>query len=242
MTAGVFLSGCVAAFLTLAIFSFLFKDNPVYKFAEHIFIGVGTGYYVVIAYKDVFIPKVWDQVRANEPGAWLRVAAALLGAAMLFHLWPRASWIARLPIAFLVGAYAGLRLVGTMQADVIGQVDDLMASVRGAELPAFALREESVIGDVLIVVGVLAVLLHFFFSAERGPVLGAMSKVGVVFLMITFGAAFGSTVPNRVSLLLGRARKLEGYGWATAVAAVVVVGLIVAGEVWRRRRGRGGAG
>ena len=33
----------VAAFLTLAIFSFLYKDNPFYKIAEHIFVGISAG-------------------------------------------------------------------------------------------------------------------------------------------------------------------------------------------------------
>ena len=36
----------IAALLTLGIFSFLYKDNPVYKFCEHLFVGVrpGTGW------------------------------------------------------------------------------------------------------------------------------------------------------------------------------------------------------
>jgi len=32
----------VAAFLTLSIFSFLYKDNPFYKFAEHLMVGVSA--------------------------------------------------------------------------------------------------------------------------------------------------------------------------------------------------------
>ncbi len=40
----------IAAFLTLAIFSFLYKDNPLYKFAEHLFVGVSAGYQFVNLY------------------------------------------------------------------------------------------------------------------------------------------------------------------------------------------------
>ena len=39
----------VSALLTLAIYSFLYKDNPFYKLAEHIFVGVSTGYLLVVA-------------------------------------------------------------------------------------------------------------------------------------------------------------------------------------------------
>jgi hypothetical protein len=153
------------------------------------------------------------------------------------------SWLARWPIAFLVGAYAGLRLVGSMQTDVITQVDDLMSPVWTEGMRISAFREKSVIGNILIVVGVIAVLVHFFFSAERGRVLSAVSKVGVVFLMVTFGAAFGFTVLGRVSLLIGRARQLKEFGWVSVVAFAIAVGLIVAWEMAERRKRRGeGAG
>ena len=36
----------MAAFLTLAIFSFLYKDNPFYKFAEHLFVGVSAAFWM----------------------------------------------------------------------------------------------------------------------------------------------------------------------------------------------------
>ena len=36
------------AFFTLAIFSFLYRDNPIYRFAEHLFAGLSAGYYVAL--------------------------------------------------------------------------------------------------------------------------------------------------------------------------------------------------
>ncbi len=35
----------IAVFLTLAIFSYLYRDNPFYKIAEHVFVGVSAGYW-----------------------------------------------------------------------------------------------------------------------------------------------------------------------------------------------------
>jgi hypothetical protein len=49
----------LAVFLTLAIFSFLFRDNPIYKVAEHLFVGVAAGYFIVIEYHTVFLPNLW---------------------------------------------------------------------------------------------------------------------------------------------------------------------------------------
>ena len=50
----------LAALLTLFVFSFLYKDNPLYKFAEHLFVGVSAGYYIVLNFWTVVIPNLWD--------------------------------------------------------------------------------------------------------------------------------------------------------------------------------------
>ena len=44
-------------FFTLAIFSFLYRDNPVYRFAEHLFVGVAAGYWIVIQFHTIFLPN-----------------------------------------------------------------------------------------------------------------------------------------------------------------------------------------
>jgi len=94
----------------------------------------------------------------------------------------------------------------------------------------FAFRGEIVSGNILVVIGVFCVLLHFFF-ARLGPTLMAMSRVGVVFLMAIFGASFGFTVPGRITLLIGRARDLQKFSWASFLA---MVGLIVCWELSER--------
>src|SRR6185436_18657895 len=47
----------IATGLTLFIFSFLYKDNPFYKFAEHLFVGVSAGYTIILNY--------WTVIDAN---------------------------------------------------------------------------------------------------------------------------------------------------------------------------------
>jgi len=53
-------------------------------------------------------------------------------------------------------------------------------------------------------IGVLTVLIYFFFSLDHKGLVGGASRIGVWFLMLGFGAAFGYTVMGRVSLLIGR--------------------------------------
>ena len=58
--------------------------------------------------------------------------------------------------------------------------------------------------NLVIIVGVLSVLVYFFFSAEHKGAVGATSRLGIWFLMVSFGAAFGYTIMGRVSILIGR--------------------------------------
>ena len=55
-----------------------------------------------------------------------------------------------------------------------------------------------------LVVGVLTCLTYFFFSVEHKGGVGKVARVGIWFLMITFGAAFGFTVMGRIALLAAR--------------------------------------
>jgi hypothetical protein len=57
---------------------------------------------------------------------------------------------------------------------------------------------------LVLVAGVLACLVYFFFSVEHKGAVGKVSKVGIWYLMITFGAAFGYTVMGRIALLAMR--------------------------------------
>ncbi len=78
-----------------------------------------------------------------------------------------------------------------MQARVLDQI-------RGGALPLTSLT------NVLLVVGLLGTLTYFFFSLKHKGVLGGLARIGIVFIMVGFGASFGYTVMSRVSLLIGR--------------------------------------
>jgi hypothetical protein len=60
------------------------------------------------------------------------------------------------------------------------------------------------IGNLLLVAGLVCTLIFFFFSKEHKGALGGTARVGIYFLMVSFGASYGYTVMARVSLLIGR--------------------------------------
>ena len=62
--------------------------------------------------------------------------------------------------------------------------------------------------SIIMIVGVISTLIYFYYSKEHKGVLGVTARVGIWFIMISFGAHFGFTVMGRVSLLIGRVRFL----------------------------------
>ncbi|WP_437229817.1 hypothetical protein SH661x_001638 [Planctomicrobium sp. SH661] len=203
----------IAAFLTLSVFSFLYKDNPFYKLAESIFVGVSAAYYMVVGFWTVMVPsllaKIWPAWIQSwaVPGMspvrdetwWLYLIPLVLGFMLLWRLSPKGAWIARWPLAFIIGSTAGIRLVGFLQADFLSQIRNTIEPVVVVEAGKFEFWTS--VQHLLLVVCVLASLVYFFFSIEHTGAVGKISQVGIWVLMITFGAAFGYTVMGRIALL-----------------------------------------
>ncbi len=195
----------LAAFLTLAIFSFLWGENPVYRFAEHLFVGVSAGFGILVALDQA----VWPSLRAafQAPHPLLKAIsffALLLGILMLTKLevvataWPEGRRLSHWPIAFITGIGVGLGVVATVQGFIFPQ---LSASF----VPLWGEPWKALLSNWVMVLGVLFSILYFYFSVQfTGPVGRTALRIGIVFIMVAFGASFGYTVMARVSLLIGR--------------------------------------
>lgn len=196
----------VAAFLTLCIYSFLYRDNPLYRFAEHLFVGISVGYGIVLSIHEGFIPLAWNPIWASLTGESLaglwKLIPIAFGLLFFARLSPRHTWLIRYPIAILIGFGAGIAIPNMLRANIFEQTRGTVAPF-GA-IHAGTLTSWEIFGAILMVVGVVCTLTYFYFSVEhRGPVKW-LSKVGICFLMIGFGSAFGNTVMGRVTLLIQR--------------------------------------
>lgn len=215
-----------AAFFTLAIFSFLWGDNPFYKIAESVLVGVSAAYWMVVAFWDVLVPnligKIWPGVVQGwaMPGlsgpeaerSLIYVVPLVLGVMLLWRLAPKGAWIARWPLALIIGTTAGLRLIGFLHGDFLAQIRNTILPL--AVFTAGSFDVWASLTNLIIVVGVLCCLVYFFFSFEHTGVIGGAARVGIWMLMITFGAAFGYTVMGRIALLAARIEfLLDGWLW-----------------------------
>ena len=196
----------LAALLTLGIFSFLYKDNPVYKACESIFVGVSAGYWAIVFFFDNIQKKFWLGVfpdNGGDPQYQLWFGAAL-GFLMLLRLSNKIGWISRWPLSFIVGATAGLYAILYLVSNALKQVEDTILNLLAFNAETGGLIIGETIGNFVVTIGVVSGLVYFFFSKEHKGAFGATAKVGIWFLMVTFGASFGYTVMSRMSLLIGR--------------------------------------
>ncbi len=186
----------ISSLLTLFIFSFIFKDNPFYRFAEHLFVGTSAGYFIALSYHNVVYPNLI--VPLFKEGQFLYVIPLILGILYITRFIPQISWMVRIPIAFLLGWGSGVAIPAALQADVIKQLQGTMLT------RAVFTRWDNGLWAVIILMGVVATLIFFFFSRERKGIIKPIANLGIIFIMLGFGASFGYTVMARISLLIGR--------------------------------------
>lgn len=200
----------VAAMFTLFIMSFLFKDNPFYKFAESVVVGVSAAYWMVVGFWDVIIPNMFGKLSPSFINSWampglegeadlLYLVPLVLGIMLLWRLAPSGTWISRWPLAFIIGTTAGIRLMGFIHADFLSQIRNSIIPLAVFENGSFMFWDSFL--NLILIIGVLTALVYFFFSIEHKGLVGKTARVGIWFLMITFGAAFGYTVMGRIALL-----------------------------------------
>jgi hypothetical protein len=195
----------LGAFFTLGIFTFLYKDNPFYKFCEAVFVGISAGYWFVQLYYQNLLAKLIDNLAAGEFG-WMYIAylaVAALGVMMLMRLVPKIGWISRWPLSVIVGATAGLWFITYLQSNAMQQLQNTIMPIQTYAADG-SLSLYQTIGNLTVAIGTITGVIYFFFSKEHKGAFGAAAKVGVWFLMVTFGASFGYTVMSRMSLLIGR--------------------------------------
>ena len=257
------LGAWVAAFLTIGIFSYLYKDNPFYKAAEHLFVGVSAGYLLSLGFWTQLQPNLFGRLfpakhydpdtitytiynvlsffsssifpeggidKGHDQHLTYLIPLAL-GVMMLLSLIPRFSWMARWGIAYVVGMAAGLKAYGYLNSNVLGQIKGTAVNLLDFSLPVFSLSSPSIFNNIIIFVGTICGLLYFYFSKEHKGLLGKASKIGIYFLMISFGASFGFAVMGRISLLIGRFTDLikysgSEYNYATFWVLFIIVGAL----------------
>lgn len=214
----------IAAAITVAVMSQLYKDNPLFKLAEHMLVGCALGYGLMITWYSMWVNEIipglstistygWRAftqpmkvaAEAGQPqalGVWSVILPGILGLGMYSRLNKKYAWISRFPFALMIGFGVGMAIPNEIAANLLQQLKPMMVDLLHDAEGHFNILANW--QEILIFIGVMSTLMYFFFSIEHKGAVGAISKVGIYFVMIAFGASFGYTVMGRLSLLIGR--------------------------------------
>ncbi len=187
----------IAAFLTLSILSVIWKENPLFRFAEHLMVGLAAAHSMARSIDNYLKPTVVTDI--GEKGNWYLAIPLIFGALMYVRHLPRIAWIARYPMSWFVGYGVGYTLAFTPRP-FLKQVTDSFIALN------------SVDNAVYLAITLITVVYFFFTPKWREST--RMGKAVDVWarrvMMVGFGATFGNVVQGRISLLLGRLQFLLG--------------------------------
>jgi hypothetical protein len=210
----------IAAIGCIAVYSFLFKENPFYRAFEHALLGCATGYGCAMVTRQVLYEKMLVPIYTgfdvwNKTGMSLEVFSnvlliipAFIGMLWYFQYSKRYFWISRIAMCISLGAGSGLAFKGTFN-QLIPQVTGTFKNLWPGDyvMPGASFWERAAEGgeNLVFLIGTVSVLSYFFFAFGRKHfILKSSASLGRWYLMIALGAFFGNTFMTRLSALIER--------------------------------------
>jgi hypothetical protein len=195
----------VAFILTLFIFSYLFGDNPLFRIATYIFVGVTAGYVGVMAFYYVLWPRLFYPLvfGSTEQKAFVLVPL-LLSILLLAKLFPSLSGLGDISIGYLMGIGAAVMIGGAVIGTLFTQVF--------ATVDTFSPEQNSFLEGSFLLFGTVSTLAYFHFSGRAKPTMETkrpmfievLGKIGEVFIAITLGALFAGVYLAALAALIDR--------------------------------------
>ncbi|MHC1740336.1 MAG: hypothetical protein AB9897_04415 [Anaerolineaceae bacterium] len=203
----------VSFILTVCIFSYLFGDNPLFRFATGLLVGVSAGYLAVIIIYQVIVAKL---VVPLLQGSFFALIPLFLSGLLLMKFSPKLSKFGNLPMAYLVGVGAAIAIGGSLLGTLFTQVKGAINTFSPvANAPAEA-KWMLILEGGVILLGTIAALVYFNFGAKekkgklikRPPVVRLFSAIGQFFIALTLGAVFAGVLTSTITALIERSNFL----------------------------------
>ncbi|NLA59783.1 MAG: hypothetical protein GX863_01595 [Firmicutes bacterium] len=181
------------ALCTFAIYSFLWKENRFFRAFQNLYVGLAAGYSLVVAF-NTLKRQAW--VPLAESGDVSVVVPIVFGILLFTRLSKKYGWIARYPMALLMGIGSALSMKA-IESDFVRQIQASIISWKGTGIGG-------TFNNLVLSLGTAFALVYFFFTFKPTKASQVTGRLGRWVLMLCFGAAFGSAVQGRLSLLISQ--------------------------------------
>jgi hypothetical protein len=214
------ISGFIGLILTLLVFSYLVGDNPLFRFAIYLFIGVSSGYAAFAAWIYILWPKLFSpllsQFGSRDLTQLILLAVPLvLTVSLLAKLSPRTSWMGNFAMAILVGVGAATAVGGALMGTLVPQAQAAMNEFDMGSVSGSAILVRLVQAAIMFF-GTILTLAAFHYTTGRAPdgsarkngFLDGLGTAGRVFISITLGVLFAGVYMASLTAMIERLNSL----------------------------------
>ena len=199
----------ISFLLTLAVFSYLLGDNPVFRFVSALFIGLTAGYFAVILVFQVIMPRL---VAPIIEGKVITLIPLALCGLLILKLSPKFSKFGSISMAYLVGVGAAVAIGGAVLGTLFGQVKGSIAAITTLGQDASTSPIMMILEGAFLLLGTVATLVYFNFGArknlngepKRGWLTSIFAWIGQFFIAITLGSVFAGVLTTAITALIER--------------------------------------
>jgi hypothetical protein len=233
------LGTALAALLTIMVLSYVLGDNPFFRLATYVFVGVASGYAGAIAWHSVLWPGLFEPFARRGVSAIAdvnviitSVVPLLLVLMLVLKVSPVTARYGSLPLAILVGVGAAVVVGGAITGTLLPQSLAAMQSLdpRAVAPQTGETGAERVINVILMLIGMISTLMYFRFGAQRADggatqrtrLMTWLSSLGRFFIALTFGVMYAGALAAAVIVLSER--------WQFFLTAVQSLISLVAGS------------
>lgn len=224
----------VIIFLTASMLSMLWKENPLYRFAQYSVVAVAASVMIISGLEA--ISKMAISPIMTGTNYWM-IVPIILGILIFTNmLGKRYNWISKYPFSIIMGVGTALALRGAIPTQIIGQIQSFIR--KGVITTPF----ETFSNIVFIVMGFTALAYFFFYFMHRSSVGRGASRVGRYAVMLAFGAAFGTTLMMNIIFLTYVVLYVSILGvpspsWVSYTAAILLLLTMgVVGYLYSKRK------
>jgi hypothetical protein len=199
----------ISFILTICVFSYLFGDNPLFRFVTGLLIGVSSGYLAVVIIYQVILSKL---VVPFMQGSFTAVVPLFLSGLLLTKFSPKLSRLGNLPMAYMVGVGAAIAIGGSLLGTLFTQINGAINTFSPIAAASPDQKWMLILESGFIFIGTIAALVYFTFSAkdkkgapaQRSPLVRIFAVIGQFFIAITLGAVFAGVLTSTITALIER--------------------------------------
>lgn len=176
------ISMLIASGLMVMMWTYLYRDNPIYKVSEAVLIGTSGGFYTIVGFQSIYKGNIVQMLQGDLSQVIGFILLLLLFATFI----PSIRWVSRIPMTFLIIVSMSVTAAGSIPATFIGQSVATFTSLTD-------------INGLVMAVSVITVLFYFIFSIEHKGSAGSVARIGRVFLIAGLGGQYAYFVTTRIT-------------------------------------------